>query len=130
MAGQLQLLAYQQGQDDDDLIDTGGVLWLLYLRRQHRSERSLWTHDWLLRRDDYGAYETLLKELREEDQKSFLNFLRETPGLFTGLLDKVRPYIQKEDTPFRKAIPAGSRLAVTLRYLATGIYFKKKNYYK
>jgi hypothetical protein len=73
-----------------------------------------------LRRPELGAYDTLLTELREEDQGSFLNFLRLTPGLFDELLVKVTPYIKRSDTTFRKAISPGMRLAITLRYLATG----------
>ena len=34
----------------------------------------------------------------------------------------VKPQIQKQDTNMRKGIPAGERLALTLRYLATGEY--------
>ena len=110
----------RQRQRDDDLLDMAGVLWFLYLRRKMRSERSIWCRQWLLRRDDLGAYNTLLSELKLEDQKSFLNFLRMSPGLFEGLLEKIRPLIQKEDTNYRKAISPGMRLAITLRYLATG----------
>ena len=32
----------------------------------------------------------------------------------------VKPQIQKQDTNMRKSIPAGEKLALTLRYLATG----------
>lgn len=39
---------------------------------------------------------------------------------FTNILDKVSPLITKRDTHMRRAIPASERLALTLRYLATG----------
>lgn len=97
-----------------------GALWFLYMRRRERSVRSVWTRPWLLRRDELGAYDTLLSELRDEDEGSFLNFLRVTPGLFEELVTKVSPYIKRQDTTFRKAISPGMRLAITLRYLATG----------
>ena len=43
---------------------------------------------------------------------------------FEYLLDLVTPVISKTDTVMREAITAGQRLAVTLRFLATGkIYF-------
>lgn len=41
-------------------------------------------------------------------------------GSFEELLAKVRPMIEKKDTNFRLCVPAGERLAITLRYLATG----------
>jgi hypothetical protein len=101
------------------LLLMAGAVWFLFLRRRRRN-RTIWTRDWLLRRDDLGAYDTLLSELREEDKGSFLNFLRVTPELFDEMVRKVAPYIQKEDTVFRKSISPGMRLAITLRYLATG----------
>ena len=107
-------------EDDDFLLETAGALWFLYLRRQRRAERRIWCRDWLLRREDLGAFTTLLTELREEDMKSFLNFLRMSPGIYKSLLQKVTPLIQKENTSCRKAISPGLRLAITLRYLATG----------
>ena len=43
-----------------------------------------------------------------------------SPERFQHLLDLVRPHIEKEDTKFRKAISAAQRMAITLRFLATG----------
>ena len=106
--------------DDDFILYAGAAVWFMYIRRKERGERTLWCREWLLRRDDLGAYETLVSELRDEDPKSFLNFLRISPGLFEGLLDMVSPLIKRENTSCRKAISPGMRLAITLRYLATG----------
>ena len=39
---------------------------------------------------------------------------------FEELLQKVAPLIQKEDTILRESISAAERLALTLRYLASG----------
>ena len=117
---ELETVSLDSGEEEDDMLLLGGALWFLYLRRKERAQRSIWCREWLLRRDDLGAYETLIKELREEDKKSFINFLRVSPGIFEGLLEKVAPLIQKQDTNYRKAIKPGMRLAITLRYLATG----------
>ena len=120
MAASQLRLCRKRRQDDDDLLEAGAV-WYLYLKRKHSSEmRSIWTREWLLRRSDLGAFDTLLSELREEDKASFLNFLRVSPGLFQDLLGKIAPLIERQDTPFRPAISPGMRLAITLRYLATG----------
>ena len=43
-----------------------------------------------------------------------------SPERFDHLLSLVDPIISKKDTNFRKAISAGERLAVTLRFLASG----------
>jgi hypothetical protein len=100
-----------------------GALWFLFLRKPSRSTRSVWTRPWLLRREELGAYDTLLSELRVQDRGCFLNFLRVTPALFDEMVVKVTPYIKRQDTCMRKAISPGMRLAITLRYLATGHYF-------
>ena len=43
-----------------------------------------------------------------------------SPDRFDHLLGLVTPLITKKDARFRKAIPACERLALTLRFLATG----------
>lgn len=45
-------------------------------------------------------------------------------SIFNELLQLVSPNIRKRDTNMRKAIPANERLAVTLRFLASGDSFK------
>nr|CAH7742406.1 unnamed protein product [Callosobruchus chinensis] len=47
---------------------------------------------------------------------------------FETLLEMVRPTIEKSDTRFREAIPAEVRLAITLRFLATGDSFASLMY--
>jgi len=39
---------------------------------------------------------------------------------FDELLEIFKPQLQKQDTNMRKSIPTGGKLALTLRYLATG----------
>lgn len=48
--------------------------------------------------------------------------------LFQYLLEKVKPLIQKEDTFFRKALPARTKLEIVLRFLATGNSFTSLQY--
>ena len=48
------------------------------------------------------------------------SFLRMSPERFEHLLSLVGPLIMKEDTNFRKAIPASERLMLTLRFLVSG----------
>nr|CAI5839327.1 unnamed protein product [Callosobruchus analis] len=42
---------------------------------------------------------------------------------FATILNFVGPKIAKKDTTFRKSIPISERLAITLRYLASGDSF-------
>lgn len=61
----------------------------------------------------------LNNELRRNVYK-FKNYVRMSPECFDALVERVRPLIEKQDTNFRKAVPVAERLAVTLRYLASG----------
>jgi hypothetical protein len=74
----------------------------------------------LLRRSQLGHYETLLAELAQEDPASFKNYTRVDVDLFKELADLLTPRLAKKTTSFRQPIPAACRLAITLRYLATG----------
>lgn len=108
-----------------------GALALIVLRQRHakqKKKRSLWAHNWLIRRDELGAYNTLMKELEEEDIPGYISFQRMHPDLFKELLEMVTPLIQKKDTRMRRSIQPGLRLALTLRYLATGSDFKSTSF--
>lgn len=61
-----------------------------------------------------------LHELVAEPSKEFKKFTRMSSVDFEYLLNKVSTQISKQNTQLREAIPARIRLAVTLRYLATG----------
>ncbi|KAJ8946852.1 hypothetical protein NQ318_006762 [Aromia moschata] len=50
----------------------------------------------------------------------FHNFCRISATDFEKLLSMIEPDIMKSDTNYRLAIPPAERLAVTLRFLATG----------
>ena len=66
-----------------------------------------------------------MKELEREDLPGYKSFQRLHPELFRELLHKVAPLIARKDTNFRQAIPAEVRLALALRFLATGNFFIK-----
>jgi len=66
------------------------------------------------------GYHALLPELRVADKKSYRNFLRMSDNDLALLLQKVSPIISRSDTKFRRAISPSEKLAVTLRFLATG----------
>lgn len=49
-------------------------------------------------------------------------------GTFNNLVRLLEPTLQRQDTVMREAIPVGERLAITLRYLATGHTFSSLEY--
>ena len=62
----------------------------------------------------------ILGEVRMDSRAAFRNFTRMTVSNFELLLQLTGPTIKKQDTNMREAIPISKRLAVTLRFLATG----------
>lgn len=90
-------------------------------KKQRRRNRTIWTRDWIVNRRNRGAYHQLLQELRLTDLTSYHHFLRMDIASFEEILEVVSPLIKRQDTVMRQAIPPGERLALTLRFLATGI---------
>ena len=84
--------------------------------------------NWLQRRSYLGCFDTLLKELRSEDEAEYKRFLRMTPQIFDELLELVEEDITKENTRFRDAIPASIKLAITIKFLATGMSYSELAY--
>ena len=91
-------------------------------RDQMPKKRRLWARKWLgeSRRYRFGLYDQLMFELRNEDKKSFENFMRMPSEMFDELVNRLSPRITKKSTTFRKSIPAGMKVAITLRHLASG----------
>ena len=88
--------------------------------------------DLLQKRDDKGAYNSVVPDFQAELGKrnlgTFSNHFRMDEVCFENLLTKVAPLIVRKDPHFRKAVSPAHRLAVTLRYLATGSSFIDLHY--
>jgi hypothetical protein len=67
-------------------------------------------------------------ELQREPSGEFQNFCKMSSTDFEYLLQKIGPTISKEDTNWRECIPAKIRLAVTLRFLATGDSYRSLHF--
>ncbi|KAJ8946639.1 hypothetical protein NQ314_008811 [Rhamnusium bicolor] len=76
-----------------------------------------------------GASSTLLEELKNEDSSSYRNHLRMEVHQFEELLSTISNAIQRQDTHMRNAIPAKTKLELTLRFLATGDSFGSLEYF-
>lgn len=94
---------------------------ILALARKRRVNRRLWMKEWLKKRDKY-SHVVLLKEISITETDDFKNYFRMNEETFNKLLQLVTPF--RENTPMRSCLPVNERLALTLRYLATGRNFE------
>ena len=94
---------------------------LFYLRQRRKRRRKYlkryWVREIFQNRFQLAEYQTL--EMRENDHESFYKYFRMTPERFDHLLSLVGPMLSKKSL-YRQPISPDKRLAVTLRFLATG----------
>ena len=88
-------------------------------KKLFKSRRSIWTRQILRRRREEGTHNVLIPQLLS-DGFHYKNFLRMDKDSFKFLLNLVEPLLLRADTKWRRSITVSERLAVTLRYLATG----------
>ncbi|XP_053372723.1 uncharacterized protein LOC123561515 [Mercenaria mercenaria] len=89
------------------------------IEARQRRQRRWWVKPWIQRRPLYGQYETLMQELRLEHHGDFKAYLRMEPDMFQELCARVGPRIQMSQDG-RPPLSSGIKLAITLRFLATG----------
>ena len=106
---------------DDDALEILACA-LILKKRGRRKRRKHWTRSWIDNRHKLGAFNSLIPEILK-DAASYRNFFRMSKRQFNDILGRVQPLLEKQDTQLCRAIPAAKRLAVTLRFLATGNIF-------
>ena len=74
----------------------------------------------LQKRENSGAYVILIENLRQQDSQWYFDYMRMMPNQFQYIFQLVKDKISKKDTRWRRSIGGEERLALTLRYLATG----------
>lgn len=110
------------------------ALWCIILaasvkkKKQIRAQKRVWCKEWLRRRGELGSQATLLRELHDESENDFIQYMRIDVNTFYTLLAKVEPYITKQDTHLRHSICAEARLEATLRFLASGCSYTALQY--
>ena len=95
-----------------------------HVHNQERKRRRprWWVKPWLERREQFGAYEHLFRELRDETPEDFKSFLRMEPQHFDVLVARASRFLpDREDTIMRKCIGKEQQIQATLRFLAAGM---------
>ena len=93
--------------------------------------RQFWVRPWLTeeRRQHLGQFSSLLdSHLGVQNPVTFQNYTQLTSELFDEVLQRVAPAIEREVTCFCQSLSTGLKLAVTLRYLATGDSYRSLAY--
>ncbi|XP_050500955.1 uncharacterized protein LOC126880922 [Diabrotica virgifera virgifera] len=85
-----------------------------------RKRRDVWVHDINLKRKQQGEFHKLYPELRR-DENRFYTYYKMNFESFDEILDLIKNDITQQQTNFREPT---ERLAVTLRFLATGDSYK------
>ena len=93
-------------------------------KRKHR----MWVKPWIMQRADKGAYTNIMADLYETDQPGFKNYLRMTPEFFEMLKERLVPRLTKRKTNWREPLSVGMKIAITLRFLATGESYTSLHY--
>jgi hypothetical protein len=91
--------------------------------KREKYRRSVWVKDYLKCRNA-----RIMRDLELNEDVLFKNFARVSRTNFYTLLGMVEPVITRQNTRFRESVPAEIKLAVTLRYLATGDPFTSLMY--
>lgn len=91
------------------------------------------TRLWIQRREERGVYHQLVRELQLEDGEAYRSFFRLSKEQFFYIVNTVRPSLEKKPQPFpinlvRSNVSVDERVAVTLRFLATGESFHSLEY--
>ncbi|CAH0721917.1 unnamed protein product, partial [Brenthis ino] len=118
---------------DDELVAaiTFGLTYFYFKFKQNELKRRRRRRWWMIKIPKNRTrqfIEEKFSELLYEPSGQFHNFCRMSFLDFEYLLNKISPLISKQDTDFRDAIPAKYRLAITLRFIASGDSYKSLHY--
>ncbi|KAF9816544.1 hypothetical protein SFRURICE_010703 [Spodoptera frugiperda] len=102
------------------------LIFYWYYRRRQRNRR-FWVHPILTQRSNLGIFRNLMSDLRRDESK-FFNYFRMSMTTFDDLLKRVNEDLKKHDTNMRKSITPEEKLAICLRYLASGCSYMDLHY--
>ena len=91
-------------------------------KKKKKTRRRFWVRQIVQKRRDQGEFHNLLQEMRLNDPESHFRYLRMSKATFDRLLARVGPLLSRRGyrSDHRPDISPNERLALTIRYLATG----------
>lgn len=102
---------------------------LLKKKRNKEQMKRLWVRRWIRARETDDAALKLIQEIRNDDEKAFIDMFRLSGQQFDYLLERIRPLITKKNTNMRKSISAELRLLITLKFLSSGDSYRSLMYF-
>lgn len=102
------------------MFDSEDEVLLLYAMAKSKKKK-LWVHEINKRRDQYGEYHRLCRELETHEDR-FFKYFRMSRDCFEEIHDLISQGIIKCTTNWRRPISTRERLVVCLRYVYFILY--------
>nr|XP_037279728.1 protein ANTAGONIST OF LIKE HETEROCHROMATIN PROTEIN 1-like [Rhipicephalus microplus] len=94
---------------------------LIILKRRRAFMKKYWVRPTWANRAGESEFFTAMEKMKNGDESLFYTFYRMSPATFDVLHSLVKEKLTKDQCPSREPISSGERLALTLRYLSSGM---------